>query len=158
MLHDNTINFSWEAEEFKFKEKRKDWYWIIGAAAVIGIVVSIIFSNYLFAVLIFIAGVLMIQMASREPGIYIVEVSNEGVQVGEDFYVYENIMRFWITKDTHDEPTLLLLTNQRINPILVLPIHPNIEILELRDMLLDFVEEEKMKVPLSSRIIHKIGF
>ena len=158
MLHDNTIIFSWEAEEFKFKEKRKDWYWIIGAAAVIGIVLSIIFANYLFAVLIFIAGLLMIQMASREPAIYTVEVSNEGVQIGGDFYAYEDVMRFWITKDNHDEPTLLLLTNQRINPVLVIPIHPEIEMLELRDVLLEFVEEEKMKLPLSSQIIHKIGF
>ena len=153
MLHDQTISFTWETDEFTFKEKRRDWYWIVGAVALAFIVVAIIMHNYLFAFLIGIAAFLVIMTASRQP-----IVSDKGIKVYDDMHNYDSIFAFWITYNKKDEPVLLLLTSQRISPIVSIVIGDEIDPMELREYLLKFVEEQEMQASLTDRIIDRIGF
>lgn len=158
MLHNNTIAFSWETIEFEFKEKRKDWYWIVGSVAVVLIIIAIVLQNYLFAFLIGIAGFLMINLAAKEPLSFPVEISEQGVKIFEDLYKYESLYGFWITYNKKEEPILLLLSDRRISPIISITINDDIDLMGLREYLGEFIDEQEMKESLTDRIIDKIGF
>lgn len=158
MLHNKTITFSWDTPEFEFKEKRKDWYWIVGIVAVILMVVAIILKNYLFAFLIFIGGFLMVNLATKQPLSLPVEVSESGIKVYDQMYQYESLFAFWISENSKKQPILLLLSNQRVSPIISLTIDPGIDLVLLREYLGQFIQEQEMKEPLTDRIIDKIGF
>lgn len=158
MLHKETIAFAWETPEYEFKEKRKDWYWIVGAAAVGLIVLAIVLQNYLFAFLIAIGAFLMIALAAKEPLSLPVEISEHGVKVYQELYSYDSIFNFWITYNKNEEPLLLLLTDRRVSPIISLTIDEGVDTMQLREYLLEFIEEQEMKESLTDRIIDKIGF
>lgn len=158
MLHNETITFSWETPEFEFKEKRKDWYWIVGIISVILVVVAIILGNYLFAFLIVMGAFLMIRLATKEPLVIPVEISESGVKVYNQMYSYDHLFSFWIRSNNQGEAILLLLSNQKISPILSLTIDPNIDLLMLREYLNQFIPEQELQEPLTDRIIQKIGF
>ena len=158
MLHKETIAFSWETSEYEFKEKRKDWYWIVGTVALALIVLAVILQNYLFAFLIAIGAFLMIHLAAKEPLSLPVEISEHGIKVYNEVYTYDTIFNFWITYNKKNEPLLLLLTDRRVSPVISLTINADIDSMELREYLLNFIEEQEMKQSLTDRIIDIIGF
>lgn len=158
MLHKETVSFAWETIEFEFKEKRKDWYWIVGISALALIVLAIILANYLLAFIIGIGAFLMISLASKEPLTLPVEVSEHGIKVFEEMYTYESIAQFWIQENKDESYSLLLLTQQRVSPIISITIDESIDPLELREYLLEFIQEQEMKASVTDRIIDKIGF
>lgn len=158
MLHKETIAFSWETPEFTFKEKRKDWYWIVGSAALALIILAIVLQNYLFAFLIAIGAFLMISLAAKEPLSLPIEISEHGIKVYKEIYTYDSIFTFWISYDKNDEAILILLTDRKVSPIVSLNIHEEIDVMELREYLLHFLEEQEIKESLTDRIIDKIGF
>lgn len=158
MLHKKTIAFSWDIPEYEFKKKRKDWYWIVGATAVGLIILAIVLQNYLFAFLIAIGAFLMIYLASKEPLSLPVEISEYGISIYKEYYDYESIFHFWITTNKKNEAQLLLLTAQKISPVISVILDHQIEPMELREYLLNFLEEKEVKESLTDKIIDKIGF
>ncbi len=158
MLHKESVEFFWESPEFEFKEKSKQWYWYVGIITVLFIVLAIVFKNYLFGFLILIGGFLMFALATKEPMILPVEVSQHGVRVHEDMYAYTTISAFWVGENKNNEPILLLASSRKIAPIISLIIEPHINIMQLREYLLEFIEEVEMKEPLADKIIDRIGF
>jgi len=158
MLHDETVTFSWETIEFEFKEKRKDWYWVVGALAVVLIVVSIIMQNYLFSFLIAIGAFLMISLASKQPLSIPIEISEKGVKIYDQEFNYDSLFAFWIQYNKKGLPQLLLLSDRKISPIISIDINPEIELMDLRNYLAQFIDEQEMKDSLTNRIIERIGF
>jgi hypothetical protein len=159
MLHKETIAFSWETPEFEFKEKRKDWYWIVGAATIGLILLAIVLQNYLFAFLIVIGSFLMVTLAAKEPLSLPVEISEQGIKIYKENYNYDVLFGFWILYDKKEQPLLLIMSNGRISPIISLRIDENVvDVMVLREYLLGFIDEQEMKESLTNRIIQKIGF
>lgn len=158
MLHEETITFSWEIPEFEYTEKTKRWYYIVGGVAVIGIILSIIFANYLFAFLLLVGGFLMITLAGKQPNLEVVEISNHGIHITGVKNPYTNIDGFWILRNKENQYILLFHVMRNINPIVSIQIHPDINPMELREYLLNHLEEEEIKEPMADRIIRKIGF
>lgn len=158
MLHKESTEFAWESPEFEFKEKTKHWYWIVGIVALLFIVLAIISKNYLFGFLILVGGFLMFSLATKEPMILDVEISQHGIKVHDDMYPYNVISAFWIAENNKKEAILLFASNRRIAPIISVVIEPHINIMQLREYLIEFVEEVEMKEPLTDKIIDRIGF
>lgn len=158
MLHKESIAFSWVFPEFEYKNKNRKWYYIVGVIALILISIAIVFQNYLFGFLIFIGVFLMFNLATKEPLILEVEISEQGLKINETMHSFSNINAFWIAENTKEQAILLLATNKPIAPVISVVIDEEINILELREYLLDFLEEQEMKEPLSDKIIDKIGF
>lgn len=158
MLHRETITYSWNTPEYEFKKKRKDWYWIVGAVAIGLIVLAIILQNYLFAFLVGIGSFLMIHLASKEPLSLPVEISEQGIKIYKEHYGYEDIFYFWITINKKEESQLLFLTAQKISPVISVIIDERIDLMELREYLLNFLKEKEIKESLTDRFIDKIGF
>lgn len=158
MLHKESIEFIWDTPEFEFKEKSKAWYWGLGIIALLLIVFSIFLKNYLFGFLILVGVFLMVILSKKEPITYFVEISQRGIKIHNEIYPYQNIQSFWIGKNDKEEPLLLVKTNKKITPIISTVISPDIDIVQLRNFLLNIIEEEEMQEPFTDKLIDKIGF
>ena len=158
MLHNEIIAFAWETIEFEFKEKRRNWYWIIGVVSLILVVLAIILKNYLFALLLIIGTFLILFLATKKPLSLPVEVSQNGIKIYDEIYRYDSIFAFWISYNKKQQPILLLLSNRNISPIISITIDEKINLVLLREYFLEFIKEQELKEPLTNRIIDKIGF
>jgi len=158
MLHNQTIAFSWETEEFEFKEKQKQWYWIVGIVAVILITVALFLRNYLFAFVLAIGTFLMMSLATKKPLSLPIEISEHGIKIYNDTYEYASLLGFWIMEDNKGNAKLLILSNKNISPLTGINIAPEIDPMDIREYLLNFIEEQEMQESLTDRIIDKIGF
>jgi hypothetical protein len=158
MLHKETITFKWDSLEFEFKEKTKKWYWISAIVIIIFIIGAILLKNYLFAFLILFGGFLMFVMSTKQPIVLPVEVSEHGVKIHDEMFPYTIIENFWIGENKNNNAVLIIKTNKKITPVISINIDPQINIIQLREYLMEFVEEKEMKEPFTDRLIEKIGF
>jgi len=159
MSHNATLVYSWEIPEYIYKEKKIDWYWWIGAIALAGILVSIlVWKNYIFAIFLFIAALVLGIQARRKPEILIFEISETGVTYGSNYISFNKLDAFWIESGTEErDPRLFFHSNTAYFPVDPVPIPPNIDISELRDYLLDYIEEHEMRESLLQKLAHRIG-
>ena len=158
MLHNESIQFMWESPEFEYQEKTKRWYWVVAIVATLLIVLAIILKNYLFGFFVVVGLLLTFILSTKKPMILPIEVSQRGIRVYNDMYPYEKLFAFWITYNSKNEPMLLLLSSQRITPLLSYRIGDDIELMELREFLAEFIEEQEMQDSMTNRIIERIGF
>lgn len=158
MLHKESIEFMWESPEFIFKEKTEQWYWYIGIAGFILIILAIVLKNYLFAFLILIAGFLMFKLSTQEPVDLPIEISQHGININKDVFKYQEISAFWITENQAGKSILLFASKRPIAPIISVTIEPHINLMQLREYLLEYIAEQELREPVSDRIINKIGF
>ncbi|MDP3892652.1 hypothetical protein, partial [Nocardioides sp.] len=61
------FNIEWRAPEFYYREKGVSWYWLSIIAAIVILSVSVWQKNFLFAVFVVIAEILMLVWAGRKP-------------------------------------------------------------------------------------------
>lgn len=108
---------SWEVKEYEHLKRGVDWFWAIALLAGVGAVVSIIFDNFLLAVIILLGAVSLIMYAKREPENMSVELSPAGVKIGKTLYPYKNLKTFWVT-DENERCKLLLESTRSIMPII----------------------------------------
>lgn len=158
MLHKESIEFFWESPEFEFREKTKKWYWIVGVTTILLIIIAIILQNYLFGFLVLISGFLMFSLSTKEPLSMPIEISQHGIKIHNDMYPYGKIETFWIGKNRENEAILLFRADRKINPVISVAIQPNINIMQLREYLIQFIEEQEMREPFTNKVIDKIGF
>ena len=56
----------WEAYEYEPKERSADWYWIVGIIALAICVVSLIYGNIIFAILVFFCFFVFLLFVARD--------------------------------------------------------------------------------------------
>lgn len=146
----------WEAYEHEHIERGGDWYWALGIIAVCAAITSILFSNFLFALLILVAAFTIGLIASRPPEVHEFEISEKGIRIGKEFHPYASVISFWVD-DELDKPLLLIDTTKFLAPNLVIPIgdiHPD----HIREAMRPHAEEVPMKEPLAHKILEFFGF
>ena len=160
MLHNETINFAWESTEFEFKKKSKQWYIMVGVTGLVLIIASILLQNYLFSFLILLGTLMMLVMSSQKPMNFPIEVSGHGIKVANKMYPYSQIEAFWINRNKNGIMNLIIMTDERITPLMsfIIPDDIEFDILDLRDYLAEFIEEKEMTESVSQRLMDRIGF
>ncbi|MBP6925496.1 MAG: hypothetical protein KBC22_00340 [Candidatus Pacebacteria bacterium] len=159
MVHKKTKIIEWSVPEYIQKEKSNDWYWGVGMIGIAGVVLSAVFGNFLLAVLIFIAGLLLFTFSGKAPEIITVEISEQGILIRNKLFPHYNIKSFWIIdRSEHGFSKLVLHIDRFMDPIVSLPIHPEIALEDLREILLTFTTEEETQEPITDRISDIIGF
>src|SRR5581483_12382199 len=88
--------FRWSGYEHEHIERQSDWYWALGVVAVCIALVAILLHDFLFAVLIIMAAVVIGMLANVPPDITDFEVSHRGVRVGANLHRYDEILAFWV--------------------------------------------------------------
>jgi hypothetical protein len=152
--HEGTLR--WEAYEHEHIERGSDWYWALGIIAACAAVTSIIFGNFLFALLILVAAFTIGIIARQPPELHEFELNEKGIRIGKNFHPFDTVVSFWVD-DELEEPLLLVDTTTFMSPNLVIPIG-DIEPETIRAHLRDRVEEIPMKEPLAHKILEFFGF
>lgn len=149
---------SWQQHEHLHREKTVDWFWIVGIIAFGGIVLSVFFNNFLFALIIFLFTVISFVMVQRPPRLLVFEISRKGVRAGNVLYPYSMLDSFWI-EDTEYDDKILFKSRKPLTPLLVIPFDSTqTDPEQIRDFLLDFIDEEELEEPLHQILMEWFGF
>jgi hypothetical protein len=148
--------FSWSAPEYEFKTRSKDWYWTVGIITAALVVTSIIFGNYLFAIILAVGAFTLALFSTREPQIINVSISDKGIRVDKLLYPYPSLKSFGIDEEHHSGPKLFLKP-KKLAPLVALPIH-SVDIDDLRKYLDSKLDEEIFEDHFMHTIFEKLGF
>lgn len=146
----------WSAYEHEHVERGNDWFWALGIVAVCIAVISILFHDVLFAVLILLAAGILGLLANTPPDLVEFDISDRGIKVGDTLHRYEEILAFWINEEKGPHPLLLIDTTKFMAPNLIIPIH-DIEPERIRDFLRERVPEIAMREPIGHRVLEFLG-
>jgi len=149
---------SWQHHEHAHVEKSVDWFWIVGIVAFGGIVLSIFYRDYLFALIILLFTVISFILVKRPPRLLVFEISRRGVRAGHTLYPFSLLESFWV-EDTEYDDKIILKSKKPLAPFLILPfdstvVHPEL----IRDYLLDYLDEEELEEPLHQIVMEWFGF
>ena len=147
----------WKALEYERVDRSADWFWAFGIVVVAIILASLIFGNVLFAFLILVSAAALFIFAIRHPLIDDFEVNQKGIVLEDKLYLYRTLSSFWIEMED-GSPKLLIKSKKIIMPLLVLPLSEEVEEEELRDYLLDHLDEEHLHEPLIQKVMERLGF
>jgi hypothetical protein len=150
---------AWTTHEHEHREKSKDWYWSLGILVITSSILSIIFGNYVFGLLILIIGVSLGVVAAKEPDLVDFELNQMGVKIGKKLFPYATLEAFWVeNNEQHNlESQLLIKSRKTMMPLIVIPL-ADLDPSEIRDFLLYHLLEKEMSEPLSQLILEYLGF
>jgi hypothetical protein len=92
----------WRIPEYHGEEKTKLWYAIYSLIGIALLVYAIFTQNFIFAIIVIFAAVLLVLFDGGNPGTLEVVISDRGVMVGKEFYSYDQIQDFFIIYEPED--------------------------------------------------------
>ncbi|HTW96070.1 MAG TPA: hypothetical protein VMD74_00215 [Candidatus Methylomirabilis sp.] len=95
-IKSETDVITWEIPEYQSEKKTKLWYLIAAVIALALLTYAIFTQDYIFAIIIVFAGVLIIIFDGGPTKTLTVSLSDRGVTVGKEFYEYDQIEDFFI--------------------------------------------------------------
>ena len=147
---------SWQALEYKKKEKTVDWYWAVAIIALSISIISFFLHDTLFALLIIVATLSLLLFSSKEPEIVKISVDKRGITVEKEMYPFATLDAFWVDILDENEPKMIVKSKKKILPLVIIPIEEHHH-LDVRDFLLKYLPEVEMHEPVSHKIMEKLG-
>jgi hypothetical protein len=144
-MHHETKKYEWDAVEFEHMEKPVDWYWGLGIVTLTGCILAILSGNYLLVVLLVLGGFMLGYYGNDKPHDAHVELSERGVRINNDFYRYETMRSFWIYLDHKKRERIIFVTGRPIMPERIITLPDTLSPNELRNFLLEYIEEKETK-------------
>jgi len=96
----------WSAPEFHYYHKTSTWYWAMGGIALVIVGISLIQQNFLFALFVVVAAVLIVVWAGRSPKTVDFKLVEEGLLLNNKLaYPFEKLEGFAII-GTPEDPEL----------------------------------------------------
>ncbi len=152
----SSVPIRWRAYEHEHVERAGDWYWALGIFAVCTALISVIFGNFLFAILILVAAATLGALAQSPPPLVEFELSDRGIKIGETMHRYEEIISFWVEDHDADPPILLIDTTKWLSPNFVIPL-AEMDPKLVRAYLTERCEEVPMKEPVWHKVLEFFG-
>jgi len=155
----DTAILEWEGREYDHNPKSADWYWALGIIAVASTVASVLFGNYLLAVLIVIAAAAFALHAAKEPPLHRFRLIEKGIMVGDDLHEFEKMISFSVLEDVKGElpPMLSIKTESWLSPHLIIPLN-EVDVDVVYDYFLQHVNEEEHKHTFVDLVAAWLGF
>ncbi len=125
---------SWWADEYPYVPKSGQWYWAVGIFTLTFLVVSVLIHNFLFAILMVLAGFTVALYGARRPRTTRFSVSARGVEIGSRLYPYELLESFWVRDDPHAKE-LDIVSKKILVPRITIPLG-DADPAEVREILL----------------------
>lgn len=148
----------WEVLEHEHRPKSSDWTWIVGIAGVACAIIAVIFGNLLFGFFLIIATFTLILFAHKHPEVLHVEITTKGVRVNEEYFPYVKLDSYWVD-DVTRAPSLILTSKEKsFLQHIKIPLHEDVDPDHLRDVMLDFLDEEYKEPSLVEEISYHLGF
>jgi len=150
-------SITWTALEYHHTEKGADWFWAFGIIVISAILTSVILGNILFALLILIGSITLFIFSIRHPKEALFEVNQRGIVLEEKLYLYNSLDSFWVDTE-EDIPKVLIKSKKIFMPLLILPLGDDTNAEDLRDYLLDNLDEEYLHEPFLQKLLEQLGF
>ncbi|MCW9054818.1 MAG: hypothetical protein OQJ98_02445 [Candidatus Pacebacteria bacterium] len=151
-------SISWQDFEHDHTEKSGDWFWALGIIALSGAITAILFENILFALLIFVGAFTIALLAAKKPDLMRFEIGRRGIVIDDTLYPFTTLESFWVEEDEEDDSPALIVKSQRfLMSYLVIPLR-NTSPEQVRQMLLEKLDEEELHEPIAHRILEFFGF
>jgi hypothetical protein len=106
-------SISWEIPEYQGEKKTMVWYTVASLVSIVLLAYAIFTKDWIFAVIIIFAAVMLIIIDGQKIGKLGVVISDKGVQVGKEFYRYEQIDNFFIVYEPEEGVKNLYLEFKR---------------------------------------------
>lgn len=94
------VYVEWKGQEFEFVPKSETWYITIGILSVGSAAAAFIVGNILFGIILLLAGLTVSLLGSRRPTTHTFKVTNRGIHVGEQVFLFDSIGSFAIDDHT----------------------------------------------------------
>src|SRR4030042_157887 len=152
---------SWQAPEFEYQRKDLSWYWLSLIFAIVLIALSIWQKNFLFAVFVVLAWLVIVYSTRRPPTVWNFSIDERGVQIdlpnGDPssikFYPFEEINGF----DLHEGQNLVLKLKKKLSPYLKINF-PAEQEEKIKNFLQKYIPEEEYASSLADSFSKLIKF
>ncbi|MEK7149372.1 MAG: hypothetical protein AAB757_00090 [Patescibacteria group bacterium] len=139
---------SWEAPEYEYNPKSVFWYWLSLIISIVLIALSLWQKNFLFAVFIFIAELVLLYFSNRFPKLWGFKIDDTGVAIGDSkFYPFSDIHSFDIHPVDEEYKELILRMKSKFSPYTKIFIFRDDE-KKIEQRLLKFVEKQEIALSL----------
>ena len=144
-IGDNTkygkILAEWTVPEYIKYQRTLTWWIVAGGIAIALLIHAVITSNFLFVIILFLIGLIVLVHERRQPDNIEFMILEGGIAFGERFYSFKELKSFWIIYEPPTTNLLYLETDHVFRK--ELPIHlENQNPLFVRKVLLDFLDED----------------
>lgn len=147
---------SWSALEYEEKTRSTDWFWALGVIVVAISITAIIYSNYFFAILVILSGILLGFFAIKKPEMVSYELNKKGLKIKTRLFPYDTIKAFFV--QTAPKPTLFIKSSRMFMPMLSIPINQELTEKIKSVMISNNIVEEEMHEHASDKIMESLGF
>lgn len=146
----------WHSPEHHFDKKANDWYWILGIVVIGGGFLAFYFENFLFGIFIVVAGFALGMLSYKETKVVPIKIVSKGIVFDKQLYPWASYRSFWIEDEHIHGYRILMHPTSAYLPLTVIPINEEVDLNEVRDTLLEFLEEEFLEESLVHKWFDKI--
>ena len=133
--------YSWTVDEYERHERGPIWYAVSFIVGVSLVLYAMITQDFLFAIIIIMAGVIIGLSTLREPRRVLFQVTTRGVGLGGEFTPYKDLRSFWILYEPPQIKNLYVDFRNPITPHMKVPLEDQ-DPLAVRAALMEFLKEE----------------
>ncbi len=153
----------WEEYSHLYFPKDKDWKWSVAIISITIALISFMFSNITFGILVLISTCALLLHAFKEPRLTRFEINTKGVRVDQEFWSFTDIRSFWIedNREHHIHSRILFSTNGIIDSLLVISLPltaSNDEIHDIHVELVKILPEQRMQESIFQKALEYLGF
>lgn len=151
------FRLEWDAHEYEHKERGSDWFWAVGIISFSVAIVSVIFGNIIFGILILTSVFALALFINRHPDTVHVIVDERGITRGNIRYPYSSLHSYWLDTD-HPHPKIILRSDKAFIPLIIVPIGKEVDAEELDLTLAQFLTEKYHSMPFVESLLEYLGF
>ena len=133
--------FVWEAPEYERYHRGPRWYIVMSIVVIFLVFYAIWTANYLFALIVLLAGVIFVIAGNEKPRNVLIQVGQNGVVVDGEYLDFEDIRHFAIIYQPPNIKTLYLYPRPMSRPRMRVYLGEQ-DPVELRGHLRRYVEED----------------
>ncbi len=154
----------WEEYNYMYFAKDKDWKWSVGIISVTIALISFMFSNLTFGILVIVSTLVLLLHAFKEPRILRFEINTTGVRINQKTWNFSELRSFWIedNRENHISSRILFSkTGDLYDPLLILTLPIEVtgkDIHSIHEELVKILPEERMKESIFHTILEYLGF
>ncbi len=161
-LEENNF-ISWQAPEFEYQSKDVSWYWLSIIVAIIVAALAVWQKNFLFAIFVVVAELVIISFAGRFPVVWEFKIDEKGIKISKPnkeegkFYPYEELLSFDIHSAGEEHKELVIKLKSKLKPLFKINIHSKDEE-EIKEFLLEFLPREEIHTSVIDSVSKLIRF
>ncbi len=135
------VLLAWQVPEFNKHERNTSWY-ILATLAVISLLIyAVLTTNFFLIVIIVLTVIILFVYHRQEPLLVRFAITDEGILIGQKFYPYKTLSKFWIIYEKGKNKAVYFDFKGIIRPHLDVPLEKQ-DPLAVREALLKYVEED----------------